>query len=171
MAQNLVIAFFKDEAGAEAAVTELKAWDKIEDDVKLNAIGVLALDDKGKVKTRKLGSRNIQRGAGIGLLLMLILPGAGLGIVIVSSLVGGLRHKGLGMNQADRDRIAENLKGGQAAVAVLAKFAEVDMITAKLQELGGAAEAHEISDEVVAEVEAAAPEIEAEAAATEAAEA
>ena len=48
MASSVVLAFFKDEAAAEAAVTELKAWDKIEDDVKLNAIGILALDEKGK---------------------------------------------------------------------------------------------------------------------------
>lgn len=171
MASNVVLAFFKDEAAAEAAVAELKAWDKIEDDVKLNAIGVLALDANGKVKTRKLGSRNVQRGAGIGVLLALILTGGSFGLIILGAAVGGLRHKGLGLHQADRDRIAQNLKDGQAAVGVLAKPAEVPLVTAKLQELGGTVESHEISDEAVAEVDAAAPAIEAEVAATETPEA
>jgi hypothetical protein len=167
MASSVVLAFFKDEAAAEAAVTELKAWDKLEDDVKLNAIGVLALDEKGKVKTRKLGSRNIQKGAGIGLLLALILSGGGVGLIILGAAVGGLRHKGLGLNEKDRERIAANLKGGQAAVGVLAKFIEIALVTAKLQELGGEVETHEIADEAVAEAEAAAPQIEAEVAAAE----
>jgi hypothetical protein len=54
--RTVVLAFFRDEADADDAVEQMKAWDKWDDDVKLNAIGVLALDDKGKLKTHKLGN-------------------------------------------------------------------------------------------------------------------
>ena len=122
MATQVVLAFFKDEPAADAAVESLKAWDKIDDEVKLSAIGVLALDEQGKVKTQKLGSRSITKGAGIGLLLALITP-LGLGVVIAGAGFGALHHKGLGLKGEDRDRIAAELAGGKAAVGVLVKDA------------------------------------------------
>ncbi len=90
MASKVVLAFFKDEAAADAAAAELKAWDRIDDSVKLSAIGVLALDEKGKVKVQKLGSRSIPKGAGIGLALALITP-LGLGVVIAGDRGRGRR--------------------------------------------------------------------------------
>ena len=42
---QVVLAIFKDEAAADAAVESLKAWDKASDEVKLTSIGVLVLDD------------------------------------------------------------------------------------------------------------------------------
>ena len=164
MATQVVLAFFNDEAAADAAVESLKAWDKIDDEVKLSAIGVLALDEQGKVKTQKLGSRSITKGAGIGLLLALITP-LGLGVVIAGAAFGSLHHKGLGLKAEDRDRIAAELAEGKAGVGVLVKDAQAAIVSAKLAELGGSPETHEISAEAEAEVEAAAPAIEAEVAA------
>ncbi len=161
MASKVVLSFFKDEAAADAAAAELKAWDKIEDSVKLTAIGVLALDEKGEVKVNKLGSRSTLKGAGVGLALALVTPLA-LGVVIAGAAFGALHHKGLGLKAEDRERIGANLTNGQAAVGVLAKDAQADLVAAKLAELGGVTETHEVSDEVEAEVEAAAPAIEAE---------
>jgi len=162
VASNVVLAFFQDEAAADAAAAELKAWDKIDDSVKLSAIGVLALDEKGKVKVNKLGSRSILKGTGIGLALALITP-LGLGVVIGGAAFGSLHHKGLGLKAEDRERIGASLTSGQAAVGVLAKDAQADLVAAKLAELGGVTETHEVSDEAVAEVDAAAPAIAAEA--------
>jgi uncharacterized membrane protein len=162
LASKVVLSFFKDEAAADAAVAELKAWDKIEDSVKLTAIGVLTLDEKGEVKVNKLGSRSILKGAGVGLLLTLI-PPVGLGAVVAGIGFGALHHKGLGLKGEDRERIGASLTSGQAAVGVLAKDAQADLVAAKLAELGGVTETHEVSDEAVAEVDAAAPAIAAEA--------
>ncbi|TMC11131.1 MAG: hypothetical protein E6J41_06950 [Chloroflexi bacterium] len=53
--KQVVISVFEDEAAADGAVQSLKAWDKVSKEVKLGAIGVLALDDKGQVKTQKIG--------------------------------------------------------------------------------------------------------------------
>ena len=67
MAENqVVLGVFADEAAADAAVESLKAWDKASDEVKLTSIGVLVLDDKGALKTHKMGSRSKAKGAGIG---------------------------------------------------------------------------------------------------------
>ena len=62
--QQIVLAFFDDEAAADDAVESLKDWDKANKDVKLTSIGVLVLDDKGQLKTRKMGSRSANEGRG-----------------------------------------------------------------------------------------------------------
>jgi uncharacterized membrane protein len=169
MANEVVLGFFKDEAAADAAVDALKAWDKLDDDVKLSAIGVLTLDEKGKVKIQKLGSRSVTKGAGVGLLLALAVGPLGWGTVIAGGVVGALRHKGLGISAEDRGRIGTNLTNGQAAVGVLARSGEAALVAAKLTELGGTTESHEIAPEVEAEVVAAVPEVEAAIVAADAA--
>ena len=159
--KSVVLAFFQDEAAADDAVESLKAWDKAAADIKLNAIGVLVLDDKGKLKTHKLGKRSVGKGAGIGLLLAVIAPPTLLAGVIGGGLLGAFHHKGLGLKAADRDRIAAQLSGGKAAVGVLVAPDEAIDVSAKLTELGGSAEVHPVTEEAVAEVETAVPAVEA----------
>jgi len=159
--KQVVLAIFKDEAAADSAVEALKAWDKADDDVKLNALGVLVLDDKGKIKTHKLGRRSVGKGAGIGVVLALLAPVTLLGGAIGGGVLGALHHKGLGMSDADRDRLAADLKGGKAAVGVLAATLEAAAISAKLTELGGTAQVVNVSADAVAEADKVAPEVEA----------
>ena len=104
--KTVVLAFFNDEPTADDAVEALKKWDKADDDIKLDAIGVLALDDKGKIKTHKLGKRSVGKGAGIGLVLAVIAPPTLLAGVVGGGIIGAFHHKGLGLKGADRDRIA-----------------------------------------------------------------
>jgi len=158
---RVVLAFFKDETAADDAVESLKAWDKADDDIKLNAIGVLVLDDKGHIKTHKLGKRSVGKGAGIGLVLAVIAPPTLLAGVVGGGLLGAFHHKGLGFNAADRARIAADLTGGKAAVGVLAGYAQSVAILDKLTQLGGVAEVHEVAEEDVAEVAEVAPAVEA----------
>ena len=47
--KTVVLAYFPNEIAADDAVESLKQWDKADDDVKLNAIGVLVLDDESLV--------------------------------------------------------------------------------------------------------------------------
>jgi hypothetical protein len=159
--KQVVLAVFNDEAAADAAVESLKAWDKADDDIKLNSVGVLVLDDKGKIKAHKMGKRSVKGGAGIGLLLALIAPPTLLAGVLGGGLLGALHRKGLGMSSEDRDRIAAELGNGKAAVGVLAAAAQAPQISAKLAELGGAAEVHAVSDESAAEADEIAPKVEA----------
>jgi hypothetical protein len=159
--KQVVLAIFKDEAAADAAVESLKDWDKIDEDTKANAIGVLVLDEKGKIKTHKLGKRSTGKGAGIGLVLAVLTPPTLVAGVIGGGILGALHHKGLGLSTEDRDRIATQLTDGKAAVGVLAATDEAAQFSAKLTELGGTAEVLAVSEEAVAEVTEVAPAVEA----------
>ena len=89
MADNqVVLGVFADEAAADAAVEALKAWDKASDDVKLTSIGVLVLDEKGELKTHKMGSRSKAKGAGIGLVLAVVAPPTLLAGVVGGAVLG-----------------------------------------------------------------------------------
>jgi hypothetical protein len=154
--QQLVLAFFANEAAADQAVTEIKAWDKASKEIKLGSIGVLVKDDKGKIKTQKAGARHTKTGAAAGVLAAVLSGGVSLvGGVVVGSLVGAFIHKGLGMSKEDLARIDAELDGGKAAVAVLAASDEAAAVSAKLAELGGTPETHEVTDEALEEAVAA----------------
>jgi predicted flap endonuclease-1-like 5' DNA nuclease len=162
MAKNtVVLGFFQSEAEADDAVAQMKEWDKWDDDVKLNAIGVMALDDKGKIKTHKLGKRSVGKGAGIGLVLAIIAPPTLLAGVIGGGVLGALHHKGLGIKDADRERIAAHLAGGRAAVGILVKEDQAAAVSTRLTELGATTESHPVDEEAEAEAAEAAPAVEA----------
>jgi uncharacterized membrane protein len=151
MANQVVLATFPDEAAADAAVEALKAWDKIDDEVKLNAIGVLVLDENGKLKKHKVGSRSSTKGAGIGIILALLTPVGIVGGIIGGAVLGALHHKGLGLSKEEQEKLASQLADGKAAVGVLANDETAAAVSAKLAELGGDPESHEVSDEALAE--------------------
>jgi hypothetical protein len=160
---EVVLAIFADEAAADAAVEALQAWDKADSEggSDLRSVGVLVLDDHGKIKTHKLGKRSAGKGAGIGLVLAIIAPPTLLAGVIGGGILGGLHRKGLGLKAEDRDRIAAELTGGKAAVGVLASTGNASMISAKLTELGGTAEVVQVTEGDIAEVAAIAPAVDA----------
>ena len=159
MGNQLVLAFFENEAAADAAVSQIKGWDKANKEVKLGAIGVLVKDDKGKIKTHKLGARKTKTGAilfGLAGLLsggMTVLGGA-----VFGAIAGSLFHKGLGMSKEDVAKLDGSLNDGKAAVALLVQPDEAELVSAKLIELGGIPESHEVSDEVVEEATTAVEE-------------
>jgi uncharacterized membrane protein len=154
--KQLVLAIFASESDADAAAEAMKRWDDGDDDVKLKSMGILVLDDNGKLKTDKVGRRSTGKGAGIGVILAMATPiGLAAGIIGGAAL-GALHHKGLGVSQDDRDRVGQELAGGKAAVGVVVDSSQADAVTAKLTELGGTAEAHDLDDAAVAQVDAAA---------------
>ena len=156
--KHVVLAIFDSEAAADTAVASLKGWDQIDEDIKLNAIGVLVLDEKGEVKQHKVGKRNTGKGAGIGLVLgALAVTAATAGTaLVVGAAAGALVHKSLGLSKEDTARIAGELKGGKAAVGVLAATEQSDAISAKLAQLGGTPETYNVSDAALVEVATAA---------------
>ena len=159
--KQVVLAVFPDEAAADTAVKSLKDWDKLDDDVKLNAIGVLVLDEDGKLKSQKMGRRSWGKGAGIGVVLAALSPPSLIAGALAGGVLGSLHHKGLGIDSAERDQIAGALENGQAAVGALVGDTEASAVSDKLAELGGELHILSPSDEAVAEIDAAAPDIEA----------
>jgi len=152
--KQLVLAFFADEAAADAAALAIKESGAAQGD----AIGVLVLDQTGNLATDKVGATSVAAGVGIGACLLILGPAAlgfgaatavvGGGVGVVGGAVGGsLHHKGLKLSDEDKSRIAADLSSGKAAVGVLAHVDEAAAVHAKLTELGGASSAHEIVDE------------------------
>src|SRR5215218_7578324 len=148
----VVLAVFENEAAADSAAQALKDSGIAPHE----AIGVLVLDDQGEVKAEKVGKRSIGKGAGIGLALSLLTP-VGLGVAVVGGgLLGALHHKGLGLDEDERERLGAELNEGKAAVGVLAQVGEAGAVSAKLTELGGSAQLHNITDEDLEEARLAA---------------
>jgi len=149
---TVVLAVFDDEASADTAAASLKESGVAKGD----AIGVLVLDEQGKLKADKVGKRSWGKGAGIGVVVALVTPVGLAAGLIGGGLLGALHHKNLGLNEADRERISSELEGGKAAVGVLAPVSEATVVADKLAELGGTAETHPVSDEAVEEAQTAA---------------
>jgi len=145
--QQLVLAFFDKEAAADDAVNKIKQWDKASKDIKLGSIGVLVKDDKGKIKTHKLGARHTKTGVAGGVLAAVLSGGVTLlAGAVVGGIAGGFFHKGLGLPKEDLERIGKELDGGRAAVCILAENDEAPAVSAKLAELGGKPETHEVTE-------------------------
>jgi len=157
--KQMVLGIFADEAAADAAVKSLMAWEK-DNNVVPRPVGVLVVDDNGQIKEHKLGQRSTGKAAGIGLVLAVIAPPTLLAGIVGGGTLGHFHHKGLGLTDADRERIAAELAGGKAAIGVLVEEdAEAAMISDKLVELGGMVEVHDMSDEALEAVAAAAPAV------------
>ena len=121
--KQLVLAIFDSEAAADTAAEELKSWDKATDDIKLKSVGVLVLDDKGKVKVDKVGRRSTLKGAGIGIILAMVMPiGLAAGI-IGGGILGALHRKGLGIDgrgpRASRSRAGQRQGGRRCRLGLL----------------------------------------------------
>ncbi len=161
MLRQLVLAIFADEASADAAAEGLNRWaeqeaaEKLLDTHQIQAMGVLVLDENGKLKTEKLGPRSIGTGAGIGVILAMLTPiGMAVGI-IGGGILGALHHRSLFTSKDDRERLGRELQGGKAALGVTTDKTSVAAISAELASLGGQVETHELDDGAVAEVDAA----------------
>jgi hypothetical protein len=156
MSKQVVLGIFADESAADAAAHALNAWDDRDDDVKVDAIGILVLDEDGKINTHKLGPRTVGKGAGIGIVLAVLAPPTLLAGALAGGAVGALHKKGLGIDSAERDRIADALGDGRAAVGALLDETQVTAVTLRLRELGGEVQVLRPNDDAVAEVDAVA---------------
>lgn len=163
--KKLVIGMFESEAAAGAAVDALKAWDRLDDDVKLHHITVMTVDDEGKLKVSNLlktRAAGAAEGFGVGLLAVILAGPIG-PVLAVPTLTGALGAAGvfyrqdLGLDRAGREVVAAELGNGKAAVGLLVKHEEEAVaVAAKLAELGGAPDTHEVTEEVEAAAEQAA---------------
>src|SRR3954453_10272896 len=103
--KTLTLAIFENEAAADKAATSLKASGVTKGD----AMGILALDAKGHLKQEKVGARSTGKGAGVGAVLWLLGP-VGAGVAVGGgAAVGALHHKGLGLDESDRERVTQEL--------------------------------------------------------------
>ncbi len=146
--KRLVISIFDTEADADEAASALGSSRAVLDD----AIGVFVLDERGELKTHKVGATSGGKGAVAGIVFGILGPvGFGVG-AIGGALLGKLHHKDVGLTDADRERLGAALRGGKAAVGVLADPDELIAVESMLVGRGGATEAHELDAAVLREV-------------------
>jgi uncharacterized membrane protein len=147
---HVIIAYFSGTDQADAAVDQLKAWDKATDAIKLGGMGILTWKD-GKVHTRKVGARATGTGANGGVTLV----GGAVAGAAGGAVAGALFHKNLGLSDDDKARLDKHLQQGGAAVVVMAQGDEVEPTEAELASLGGEVEDYKVPEETVSQVEEA----------------
>jgi hypothetical protein len=145
--KRLVISIFDTEADADRAAADLREARAAPDD----AMAILVLDAKGKLKTHKVGATSGAKGMVIGAVVALLGP-VGLGVgMLGGGVLGLLHHKGLGLEDADRDRVAAALRDGKAAVAVLAEPRELVAVESILVDRGGDTDTRELDEAALRE--------------------
>jgi hypothetical protein len=143
--RQLVLAVFPDELAADSAAVSLKDSGIADGD----AIGVLALDEDGKLKQDKVGARSSHKGAAIGGVIA-VFSTAVLGPAVLAGVaVGALHHKNLGLSDADKARLTVELNAGKAAVGVMAHSDTAPAVSDFLAQGGGTPESHDLTDEAV----------------------
>ncbi|MBI5103411.1 MAG: DUF1269 domain-containing protein [Solirubrobacterales bacterium] len=150
--KRLVISTFDAEATAAEAAEALQRTGAVVDD----AMAILVLDEHGELKTHKIGATTGVKGAGAGLLLGILGPiGIGVGTV-GGAILGHRHHKGVGLGDADRERLTTALRGGKAALAVLADADELVAVQSFVADRGGTTESHELDEAILREAQAGA---------------
>ena len=149
--KQLVLSVFPDELAADSAAVELKKSDVAHGD----AVGILVLDAKGKLKQDKVGAHSTGKGAAIGGVIAVTTTALLGPAVVVGAAVGALHHKNLGLSDADKARLSVDLNAGKAAVGVMADFETAPAISDRLTQLGGTSERHELNDDALAAAGAA----------------
>jgi uncharacterized membrane protein len=154
MSNELVLAFFENEAAADEAVKEIKRWDEASVDIRLSAIGIMVKDDKGKIKTHKLGERRSLGGAVLFGLAALLTGGTIIGLgamggILAGAGVGALIHKGLKISKEEMQKLNQELDDGKAAVGVMTETGTTEPVHAHLSGLKGYLKSFEVAKEVI----------------------
>jgi len=131
---QLLIAYYPTEDAARAAAESVREWDKDLIKIDLGAMGILTMDEDGKVKTDKIGDRATSKGAKWGLLAGavtgiftggLTLIGGALAGLAIGAVSGALFHRGLGMSDEQKEKLENHLKDGGAALAIITPHEQV----------------------------------------------
>ena len=162
--KSVIIAYFDGADKADMGVNQLKSWDKANEDIKLGGIGILTYSE-GKIQTRNVGARATGTGAKAGAIIGVVagvlsggvtLIGGALAGLVGGGILGSLKHKSLGLSDADMQNLEAELKAGKSAVVVMADDHEVGPTKAQLEYLGGKVMSFAVPAETVEAVEKAA---------------
>jgi hypothetical protein len=154
MPDQLVVSIFADEAKADSAVETLEGGAAHFSAIRMGAVGVLVLDEKGNLKEHKFGKSHGGKGAGIGLVLAAVAPPTLLVGAVGGGIAGHFYKKGLGLSAEDRERIGAELAGGKAAVGVIVDGDRASVMEDVLNSLGGVTEAHSLDQTLMDEAAA-----------------
>lgn len=139
--KQLVVAFFANPAAGSVAHRVLA--DEARDAARPGTIGVLVLDDTGKIEAAQLGDPTSPEGPGVGVVL---------GVIAMAIEGGVMPRRGhffdpsSELSTDDVARIGAELDAGAAAVAVLEAVPRAEGAVVRLVGLGGRTEVHSLTD-------------------------
>jgi hypothetical protein len=157
---NVVIAFFADQAAAEEATKGLKIWDKVNENFDLGTIGMIRKQgDKIKTQVGRKTGKGAAIGAAVGVIGAVLTGGASL----IATTVGGgvLGHffkKSMSLTPEEIVQIGQELDGGRVAVVVLCDDFEIPLVTEYMEGSKGTVRTYKVPGEALAEA-ASAPEV------------
>jgi outer membrane lipoprotein SlyB len=161
---NVVIAFFADQAAAESAIEGIKNWDRINDHFELGAIGTIFKEgDKIKTKVGRKTGKGAKVGAVVGVIAAVLTGGASLIVTAVGAgAVGGaLGHffkKSTGLTKEEIADIGQQLDAGRVAVVVQCDDFEIPMVTEYMEGSKGTVRTYKVTDEALIQA-ASTPEV------------
>jgi hypothetical protein len=157
---NVVIAFFADDAAAQSAIEGLKTWDKINEHFELGTIGTIRKEgDKIKTQVGRKTGKGAAIGAAVGV-IGAVLTG---GVSLIATTVGGgvLGHffkKSMNLTREEVAEIGKELDGGRVAVVVTCDDFEIPIVSEYMVDSKGTVRTYSVPQEALAEA-ASAPEV------------
>jgi uncharacterized membrane protein len=146
--KQLVLGIFDSEQAADKAVADMSDLAPYAE-VAMSDVGVLVVDENGKLKQHKMGQRRGGKGAGIGLVLAAVAPPALIAGIVGGAVLGHFSQRGASISQDDQNRLAASLAGGKAAVGIMVAPAKANLITEYLADLGATIQTHDMPDEAL----------------------
>ena len=156
---QLLIAAFRDEGGASAALQMLKEAKK-EKLVAIKDAAVLRKDPEGKLHVNDIrdmtGTRGAVIGGVVGAGLGIITGGAALAIAGIGALAGGLaaRLRDSGFNDARLKKLGEGLTPGSSAIVAVIEHTWVADLQEEFQKAGAEVVTEAIAADIAAQLEA-----------------
>ena len=152
---NVMIAFFADQAAAESAIEGIKNWDRINDHFELGAVGTISKEgDKIKTKVGRKAGKGAKIGAVVGVIGAVLTGGASLIITAVGAgaLGGALGAFFKDSTQLTKEEIAQigvELDGGRVAVVVTCDDFEIPLVTEFMVGSKGTVRTYKVTDEAL----------------------
>jgi hypothetical protein len=155
--EQVIVAFFDSKTAADAAINDLQAWDKANDEIKLGALGTL-VKENGKVKTNV--GRKTGKGAAVGTVVGIIAAILSGGLTLIGgvlvggasgSIVGAFMKKSTNLTKAEIDQIGNELDAGKVAVIVTCDEHEVAPTRQQLISAGGKVRNYTVPQEAFTE--------------------
>ena len=155
--EQVIVAFFDSQAAADAASSDLQAWDKVNEEIKLGAIGTITKEN-GKVKTHV--GRKTGKGAAVGTVIGIIAAILSGGITLIGGVlaggaaggvVGAFMKKSTHLTKEEIDQIGNELDAGRVALIVTCDDHEVEPTRQQLISAGGKVRGYVVPQEAFSE--------------------
>jgi hypothetical protein len=155
--ENVVIAFFADEAAAQSAMDGLKAWDRINDAMRLGEMGTISkTGDKIKTHVRRKTGKGAAIGAAVGVIGAVLTGGASVvATTVLGGALGAFFKRSLNLTKDEIAQIGAELDTGKVAVVVTCDDFEIPMVTEFMTAAHGTVRTYAVPEAALAETAAA----------------